>query len=62
MIKNVAICDVCGKQIQNGGFRYIMRFIFHIEFTGCEVICTECFEQLKAMREANIMAERKEEK
>ncbi len=61
MIKQVVICDVCGKELRNGGFRWIRRFIFHIEMGSEKLICNECYEQLVEMRKANILAERRAE-
>lgn len=61
MIKNVVICDVCGKELHSGGFKWIKHFIFHIELDNEKLVCNECLEQLVEMRKANILAERGEE-
>lgn len=57
------VCDICGKKEQcprAHSWRRIQRFIFHYELE-CRFICSECLEQLKAMREANMIVERKEQ-
>ncbi|MBQ9642914.1 MAG: hypothetical protein IJV26_02620 [Lachnospiraceae bacterium] len=60
--KEVYICDICGKHAGSDyGWRRVKRFLFHHEITGGKDVCRECLEQLRAMREANMMADRKEE-
>lgn len=57
------VCDICGKKEQYSkayNWKWIRRRIFRYEI-GCDYICNECIEQLKAMREANMMVERKEQ-
>lgn len=56
-------CDICGNIYGNDGYvQRIRRLVFHVEIDyRAQYICNECYEQLKELRKANIMAERKEE-
>lgn len=55
-------CDICGNVYGIGDVQRIHRLVFHVEIGyRAQYICNECYEQLKELRKANIMAERKEE-
>lgn len=54
-------CDICGQIINTNMFYRVKKFVFHKEINGCDDICKDCWKQLYAMRQANIMAEGKEE-
>lgn len=55
-------CDICGNVYEHADVQRIRRLVFHVEIDyRAQYICDECYEQLKELRKANIMAERKEE-
>ena len=61
MKHEIYTCDICGQTIDTHIFYRVKKFVFHKEINGCDEICKDCWKQLEAMRQANIMAERKEE-
>ena len=61
MKRETYICDICGQRINTPYWYKARKFVFHKAINGYHDICRDCWEQLKAMREANIAAGRKEE-
>ena len=65
MKREIHTCDICGQTINNYSSYKVKSCIFHREIYGIShsygEICRDCWDQLKAMRQANIMAERKEQ-
>ena len=61
MKRETYTCDICGQLIDTPYFYKVRKFVFHIAINGHHDICEDCWEQLKAMREANLTAERNEE-
>ena len=59
--KMVYRCDTCGEVIQSGTIYRLQYCFFHVEIGHKKHVCEDCLEQLKAMREANILAERNDE-
>jgi len=64
MKREIHTCDICGQTISTYYMYKVKSFVFHKEIYGMgdfyKEICRECWDQLKAMREANIMSGRKE--
>jgi hypothetical protein len=61
MKHEIHTCDICGQTIDTYFWYKVRKFVFHKEINEHADICKDCLGQLKAMREANLMAERKEE-